>query len=288
MMLSIARKMVGRTRRLARAGVRKGLLRVAFPVADRLYVAVVSPSLAPLHQEIRQHLAAQAGSWRNSYAEGYPYQGFGRVGILGARPVEKRWASYGVDEYLSAEKDVLDIGSNTGFLSLHVAPLCRSVDGIELNPHMVAIAEATRKHLAVSNVHFLCTGFESFAPQKQYDLVFSFANHHTIDGNLHLGFGRHMERIFELLKPGGLLFFESHNVNGPGLGGPGDDGDLDAKFDLAEQYFEVLKYKMVPVGRRGLGDIDRLFVVMKRRPSHQPDAKRTLSRAEAITRWDYA
>lgn len=65
----------------------------------------------------------------------------------------------------------------------------------------------------------------------------------------------------------------SHNVSGPGTGSVGDDGDMNAKFDVVEQYFEVVDFYMT---RRfiPLIDIDKLFVILKRRSAHQPTARR--------------
>lgn len=56
-----------------------------------------------------------------------------------------------------------------------------------------------------------------------------------------------------------------------------------AKFDVVEQYFEVVNLYMT---RRfiPLIDIDKLFVILKRRSAHQPTARRTfdLERAKQI------
>lgn len=285
-MFKMPRKAIGRARAIAIQQTRNMLLNGVFPAADRFQSTFIEPSLAPLHRRIREHLKAQSGSWANEYTAGYPYQGYGRIRVMGARPVEARFARYEIEEYFSPATRALDIGSNTGFLALHVAGFCDFVDGVELNPYLVEIGRDTQKYLGIRNVEFYCVAFEEFDPVHKYDVVFSFANHHTIDGNLDMGFRQYIERVHSFIKPDGMLFFETHNIRGPGLGGPGDDGDLDAKFDVAEQYFEVVKYKMVPVGRHGIQDIDRLFVVLRRK-EFNPEAKRTLNRVEAMQRWDY-
>lgn len=285
-MFNILRRAFGRAKAIAIQQTRNVLLDGVFPAADRFQSMFVEPSLAPLHRRIRGHLKAQSGSWANEYTAGYPYQGYRKIRVMGARPVEARFERYEIEEYLSPATRVLDIGSNTGFLALHVAGFCNFVDGVELNPYLVEIGRDTQKHLGIANVEFHCVAFEEFHPVHKYDVVFSFANHHTIDGNLDMGFSRYIERIHSLIKSGGMLFFETHNIRGPGLGGPGDDGDLDAKFDVAEKYFDVVKYKMVPVGRHGIQDIDRLFIVLRGK-NFDPEAKRTLNRMEAMQRWDY-
>src|SRR5439155_7920490 len=101
----------------------------------------------------------------------------------------------------------------------------------------VAIANIATEYLGAANASFIPGDFVDFETSKRYDAVCSLANHCTIDGNLSIDFEQYIAKLFSLLKPGGLLFFESHNVFGSGAGGAGDDGDLDAKFDIAERYF---------------------------------------------------
>lgn len=101
-------------------------------------------------------------------------------------------------------------------------------------------------------------------PTRRYDVVLSFANHCTIDGNLAVEFESFVAKLWCLTKDDGWLLFESHNVFGLGTGAAGDDGDLDHKFDIMERYFEFQDSKMtkkfVPSQ-----DVDKLFVVLRRR-----------------------
>jgi hypothetical protein len=61
---------------------------------------------------------------------------------------------------------------------------------------------------------------------------------------------------------------------------------MDAKFDIVERYFEVVRYRMtqryVPAF-----DIDKLFVVLRRRRTYQAAAQRTFRLADARQRYDY-
>ena len=139
----------------------------------------------------------------------------------------------------------------------------KEVDALDINPYLNQIGIDTARYLGIKNVHFKTLDFSTYETDKKYDVVFSLSNHHTIDGKLNMGFAKYSEKIFNLLKPGGLLFFESHNVWGDGNLGPGDDSDLEKKFELASKYFEIVKYRMVPAFYPV--DIDKLFVVFKRR-----------------------
>ena len=201
------------------------------------------------------------------------------------KPTVQRMRNYAIYDLLNKEQSVLDIGGNCGFLAIHVAGYVKEVDAIELNPYLNKIGEDTAQYLRVKNARFMTADFASYDMQKKYDVVFSLSNHHTIDGNLNMGFLRYSEKIFNLLKPGGFLFFESHNVFGNGKLGPGDDSDLDKKFELAGQFFQLVRHKMVrsfyPV------DIDKLFAVFRRREIADPTARNNFDFLAARKSYQY-
>jgi hypothetical protein len=208
---------------------------------DILYGYFVDVSLKPIQRAIFHQCYLQRRNWRQSYAADYPYQGLEQLGISGVKPTEERLARYDIAEYLCATDSVLDIGSNTGFWALALATRVGHVDGLEFNPYLVGIANIARAYLGTANASFIPGDFVDFETSKKYDAVCSLANHCTIDGNLSIDFEQYVAKLFSLLKPGGLLFFESQNVFGPGAGGAGDDGDMDAQFDSAERNFAVLR-----------------------------------------------
>jgi len=253
---------------------------------DILYGYFVDVGLNPIQRAIFYQCYLQRRNWRQSYAADYPYQGTERLGISGIKPTEERLARYDIAEYLRATDRVLDIGSNNGFWALALAARVGHVDGVEFNPYLVAIAQLAKEYLEIHNTSFVPGDFVDFETSEKYDVVFSLANHCTIDGNLSMDFEQYIAKTFSLLKPGGILFFESHNVFGPGAGGAGDDGDLDAKFDIAERYFSVLKYKMTQAYAPAF-DVDKLFVVLRRRHHYEADAVRTLRLSEARQRYAY-
>lgn len=263
---------------------RKFLYEQYLPFRDSIN-SIHHPRLIALHRQLRARLEEQKRNWENGYCDGYFYQGYEKIGISGVKPTEQRLKNYSIYDLLSKDQSILDIGSNCGFLAVHVAGFVKQVDAIEINPYLNKIGEDTAYFLGTKNVNFITADFSSFTTQKKYDAVFSLSNHHTIDGNLNMGFLRYSEKIFNLLKPGGLLFFESHNVWGDGNLGPGDDSDLDKKLELSGQYFEIVKHKMVhsfyPV------DIDKLFVVFRRRLIQDPTFKTNFDLVSARTSYEY-
>ena len=187
---------------------------------DILYGYFVDESLQPVQRAIFHQCYQQRRNWRQSYAADYPYQGMERLGISGIKPTEERFQRYDIAEYLRPSDTLLDIGSNNGFWALALAPRVGHVDGLEFNPYLVAIANIAKEYLAVDNASFLPGDFVDFEANQSYDAVCSLANHCTIDGNLSMDFEQYIAKVFSLLKPGGILLFESHNVFGPGSGAP--------------------------------------------------------------------
>lgn len=251
---------------------------------DLLQAYLVADALRPLHERIFAILHLQRNQWPQSYCNGYLYQGWEALGLAGIKPTDARLGAYDITPLLSPSDRVLDVGANSGFLALAVGRHVAHVDAVELNPFLVEIGRSAADFLGQKNVRFTIADIESWRPDTIYDAVFSLANHCTIDGRMSMDFENYVARLFSLIKPGGWLFFESHNVFGPGTGAPGDDGDLDAKFDIIERYFECVDSTMhrsfVPAH-----DIDKLFVKLRRRPTYLADAVRTFSLAKAITRY---
>jgi SAM-dependent methyltransferase len=253
---------------------------------DMLVTHFVRPELRPVQEALFTQCALQRQNWRHSYADDYPYQGLVRLAVGGAKPGEERLARYDIARFLDPAARVLDIGANNGFLSLAIAPQVRHIDAIEFNPYLCEMARIAARHLQIGNVDVSVGDFVEFRPSHRYDAVLSLANHCTIDGNLSMDFEAYVAKCYSALKPAGYLFFESHNVFGPGKGGPGDDGDLDLKFDIVERYFEVVRHRMTECYVPAF-DVDKLFVVLRRREAYRPDAQRTFRLESARQRYAY-
>ncbi len=168
------------------------------------------PTLFTLHSQLNALLAEAQQAWGSyDYGEGYFYQSFSRVGVSGLRQTEARIESMELKRHLKGQR-ILEIGCNSGFISLALAEVIASSQAFDINPHLIQIADTVRKHLEISNVSFSTSAFETFAGTGPYDAVLSFANHATYDGNTHQNLKAFFERCHTLLKPGGLLLFESH------------------------------------------------------------------------------
>ncbi len=169
-----------------------------------------NPKLLSLHAELNRQLAEQTEHWDSyDYGEGYFYQSSDELGITGLRDTSGRVAAFDLRNAVEG-RTVLEIGCNTGFLTLAIAPKAERIVAFELNPYLIAMANAAKSHLGIENVDFDVAAFEDFAGDTTYDDVLSFANHHTYDGNTHQSLEEYFERCHALTKPGGRLIFESH------------------------------------------------------------------------------
>lgn len=223
---------------------------------DKLY-AENHPKVVPLHERLNELRQKQMEEWGSIvYCDGYFYQGFDKIGISGIKPTEQRIRNYGIQNYFDAGKSVLDIGSNSGFLVCYLAEYFDEVEGIELNPYLVKMGEATKKFLGLENVKFIRENFIKHNFEKKYDIIFSLSNHHTVDGNLNINFERYIKKIYQTLEDNGILFFESHDIDG-------GDADLAEKFKIASKYFELINHKMVEAFYDV--DIDKLFAIFRRK-----------------------
>ena len=183
-----------------------------------------------LHSKLNRHLENQSKHYTNFiYAKekGF-YQGFDEIHLEGCRSTEKRFENYNIEHLLSREKTGLDIGCNCGFFSIYVSRFLGSMDGIDINPYLINIANDTKNYLNIDNLNFETSSFENFTTHKTYDLIFSLANDETIDGLTKFSFTEYIKKITNLLKDSGYLIFESQ----------AEDVILDEKFN---QKLEVLK-----------------------------------------------
>jgi 2-polyprenyl-3-methyl-5-hydroxy-6-metoxy-1,4-benzoquinol methylase len=162
---------------------------------------------------LRQHLV-NARLWRRflkteQYFGGRIfYQSCEPLGLPGQRPTDRRAELYGIDDLVKPTDIVLDIGCNTGFFSMRVAKRAARVDALEKNEQLIEVARRAASFLGVTNVAFSSGDFNEFSPRSAYDVVLAFAVHRWAAPDI-ASFG---ERVRGLVKPGGLLFFESNNL----------------------------------------------------------------------------
>ena len=197
--------------------------------------------LKKLHDKLNAHIEEQDKNWKSFvYAkENGFYQGFDEIKISGCRPTEKRFRRYKIEKFLSKRFSALDIGCNCGFFTIFASRYLYSIEGVEINPYLVEIANDTKKFLRTENVNFYSSRFEDFKPNHSYDIIFSLANDETIDGNTKFTFEEYIQKIYNSLNENGLLMFEtvSPDTYEPKLFQP--------KLKLLKKKFTVLEDTMV-------------------------------------------
>ena len=197
--------------------------------------------LKKLHDKLNSHIEEQSKNWKSFvYAKqnGF-YQGFDEIKINGCRSTEKRFRRYKIEKFLSKQFSALDIGCNCGFFTIFASRYLDFMEGVEINPYLVEIANDTKNFLKIKNVNFYNSRFEDFEPNHNYDVIFSLANDETIDGNTKFTFEEYIQKIYNLLNENGLLIFEtvSPDTYEPRLFQP--------KLKLLKKKFVVLEDKMV-------------------------------------------
>lgn len=229
-------------------------------------VLSINMNIIELHNKINKHINNQEKEW-NSFIYGKEkglYQGFKLIGIEGCRDTEERLNEYKIEKYLSKKKTALDIGSNCGFLAIFVSRFLKSVEGVEINPHLVGIANDTKGFLKVKNTNFKTSSFENYNTNKKFDIIFSLANDSTIDGNTKFNFNEYIQKIISLLKPKGSLIFESqaHDMLMEEV--------LNSKKDLLRKYFNIVEEKTIK-SAYPIGVESRLFIILEPRNSYKPN-----------------
>lgn len=212
-----------------------------------------------LRNKLEKHIEEQNKNWNSFvYAKTQKfYQGFKKIGITGARPTEERFDYYDIKNYFSKEKTVLDIGSNCGFFSLYVSEFVNSIVGVEINPYLVNISNDVKNFLSIKNADFYNKSFESFNVDQKFDIVFSFANDSTIDGNTRFCFEEYIDKIQNYLSPNGIVIFESQAEDYLLY-----EKQFVPKLKILEKKFTILENRKVP-SEYPLSVPERFFLVLK-------------------------
>lgn len=134
------------------------------------------------------------------------YQSFDKIGLKGQRPVEERYKVYQLDKIINKNSVVLDLGSNIGCMSLHIAERAKEVHGVEFYSDFNKIANLIKNELAISNCFFHTKKLLNFKTDKKFDVILSLAVH----GASIEGFTNLTENIYKkMIKKNGYLVFES-------------------------------------------------------------------------------
>lgn len=169
------------------------------------------PAGAGFRRQLLHTLVEARAKWPSAdYGAGYLYQSLPRLGLRGFRRTDERVAQMDIANAL-IDRSVLEIGCNSGFLSLSLAPGTRRYVAFDNNPYLIDIAKLAQRELGDVHVEFSVDTMEAFASTQRFEVVLSFANHSTWDGNMTLALDAYFEKLRALLVEGGLLFFESHH-----------------------------------------------------------------------------
>jgi len=110
-----------------------------------------------------------------------------------------------IKRHLNREDQVLDFACGTGEKALGVADRVRSVHGIDLSPRMIEKASMKVVDRGIDNAQFSRTDlFDARLVPGSHDAIMAFYILHLMDDPAKV-----LERIHELLRPGGRLICET-------------------------------------------------------------------------------
>jgi SAM-dependent methyltransferase len=122
---------------------------------------------------------------------------------------------------------------------LTISTYCTCITAFDPAEHLVEIGQITSNYL-------------NFESTEKFDVILSFANHSTYDGNTEYTIKSYLEKIRNFLEPGGLLLFESHAPLYEGEG-------LLKVCNLISEKFVIKSNKIIKTG--SFLDKDRTFLV---------------------------
>lgn len=186
-----------------------------------------------LHQKFYAALK-ECRKWEGyDYNEGFFYQSFPRAKLNGLRDSQARIDAYNLREEVGGKK-VLDIGCNLGFLDCELSDSIKRLDGFDINPYLIKVANISKNFFNIKNCTFSTTSFEKFEPQKEsYEVIFSFANHSTYDGKTRYSLEEYFAKISSLLDKDGILLLESH--------APAYENNFSNVIDLVRERFIIIR-----------------------------------------------
>lgn len=189
----------------------------------------------------------------HDYGNGYFYQSFEKINLSGLRKTQTRIDALNLNNYIK-DKNVLDVGTNTGFLIMQTNLSFKKCVAIDWDKTSILIAKECQKKLAIENINFFCQNFLEFESDTKFDLILSLANHTTYDGGIK-NYIEYFEHIKKFLKKNSILIFESHH--------PEIENDYEIK-----QIIEYLEnsYELIDQGVynfRNYADDNRKFFIFK-------------------------
>lgn len=186
-----------------------------------------------------------------------PYQSLELIGLEGRRPTTYRVLRYGLNDILSSDMTVLDIGCNTGFIDITIADKVKKITGIEYDSNLASICRYVSEELNINNYNVENQEFSNWYKShnnKKYDAVLSFAIHHWLNINSI----DYSNIIDNLLNDNGYLWLESHDNNG------GDAQYFEIIELLKQKKYRVIKDEQIADDCRNSIESARRFVLMQK------------------------
>ncbi|MGB8492069.1 MAG: class I SAM-dependent methyltransferase, partial [Bacteroidales bacterium] len=108
-------------------------------------------------------------------------------------------------EFLNANDNVLDFGCATGTKTLELADGVKKIHGLDFSAEMISQATNKKNKVNVTNVSFSQgTIFNDDLEKASFDKIIAYSIIHLLEDSEKV-----IQRIHELLKPGGLLISET-------------------------------------------------------------------------------
>ncbi len=115
-----------------------------------------------------------------------------------------------LNKYIKRTDVVLDIGCGAGTISFYLSEKVKVVKGIDISIKAIENCNQTKKNIGADNTTFSVMDFPYKCPQAKYSLIICFeVIEHLEDDRLAL------KRIFDLLKPNGILILSTPSSNAP-------------------------------------------------------------------------
>jgi len=108
-------------------------------------------------------------------------------------------------EYLNAADNALDFGCGTGIITLKLAGGIKHIHGLDFSAEMISEALKKKNEANITNVSFSQgTIFDDDLEKVPFDKIIAFSIIHLLEDSEKV-----IQRIHELLKPGGLFISET-------------------------------------------------------------------------------
>ena len=111
------------------------------------------------------------------------------------------WTVENTIQYLNRSDVVLDYACGTGIIAIEIAQNVKEIYAIDISLKMIEVAKIKTYERKIENIHFVhSTIFDERYKRGTFDVILAFNILHLIEDTQKL-----MQRIYELLKPGGLF-----------------------------------------------------------------------------------